>query len=640
MRPVAVLLVATCILLLSGCGKRDAAEMPPPPGWIGMEADLARTLAEQADFYVFKTPGDLPANLVWQHGEGVPEFANIHAPKGGTFTYFIQDFPRTLRVIGPDATGGIRPFLWDDVAMYPAHSHPNNPELLYPGLADEWAVDEENRTVYFRLSPQARWSDGHPITTADYVFSLYLYRSEYIREPWYNNFHTQTWERITVFDDLTFALTLRERRPDWVSRAAQGLHIWPKHAMSDFGPDFIERYQMRVLPTTSPYILKPSGIERGRSITFTRNDNWWARDRPFFRGRFNADRLRLVVIRDIDKAFESFLRADIDMFLPMTTVPRYWYDLLPDNHPDVQAGHIRKIKFFNRMPRPDWGIWMNRSKPLLDNQSIRLGIQYASNFEFVAQNFFRGDAVQMQTRSDGYTWRVHPTITARPFDPVRARRHFAEAGFTIQGPDGVLRNERGERLSFTLTTYAPTVRDVMAILRTEALKAGLELNLELLDGSTGWKKVQEKNHELALIALARGAEMFPRYWETYHGSNANRPQTNNMTNTAIPELDALIEAYDKAESMEEIRRLAEQIEQIIYDDAAWVPGWAFPFYRFAAWRWVRWPDDFNVMTSRSPDEAFTYWIDQDIQREVREARRAGRPSGPPEILTFDQYKDN
>lgn len=632
-------LFAGLAFLPLGCSKQQpAADAAPEASAFNLEEDMNRVLAEQADFYVFKTPADIPEGLTWETGLDLPEFANPEAVKGGTFNFFMQDFPRTLRVIGPDATGGIREYLWDYTALYAAHQHPNFPDKLYPGLADSWAVDAENRTVYFRLSPEARWSDGTPITTKDHVFSLYLYRSPHIREPWYNDFHTKSWERITIFDDHTYALTLKERRPDIATRAAQALFLFPRHAMADFGPDFIEKYQWRILPTTGAYVLQEKDIDRGRSITFTRNAEWWARDRKFFRGRFNPDRFRLTVIRDTDKAFESFMRGDIDYFLGMTTVPKYWYEVLPDTHPDVTRGYIRKIKFFNRIPRPDWGIWINRSKPLLENRDVRIGIHHASNFAQVASDFFRGDAEQMQTRSDGYSWRMHPTLTARPFNPELAREHFAKAGFTRQGPDGILTNEQGVRLAFTLTTYIPAIRDILAILKSEAAKAGLEINIEILDQSTGWKKVQEKQHDLALVALSRSVELYPRYWEMYHSSNANRPHTNNMTNTAIPELDKLIEAYDRTQTLDETKRLAAEIEQVIHDDAGWVPGWAFPFYRIAAWRWVQWPEGFNGMTSRTAGELFVHWIDPKIRAETEAARSAGTTLPDNAVQVFDQFR--
>ena len=133
-------------------------------------------------------------------------------------------------------------------------------------------------------------------------------------------------------------------------------------------------------------------------------------------------------------------------------------------------------------------------------------------------------------------------------------------------------------------------------------------------------------------ALATGATPNPHPQKIF-------VQTNNMTETFIPELDRLIEAYDKAETLEEMKRLGAQIEEIIYNDAAWVNGWMNPAYRGGYWRYVKWPKDFNVMQSRTQEEFFLHWIDQDAKKETEEARRTGR-TFPAKLEVFDQFKTN
>jgi microcin C transport system substrate-binding protein len=231
---------------------------------------------------------------------------------------------------------------------------------------------------------------------------------------------------------------------------------------------------------------------------------------------------------------------------------------------------------------------------------------------------------------------------------------FAKAGFTERGSDGILVNEAGQRLSFTLTTGYDNLRDVLTILREQAAKAGLEFRLEVLDGTAAWKKVQEKQHDIALTAFSVSPEMYPRYWETYHSVNAwDRPflpdgsvnperkpktQTNNLQSIALPELDARIEAYRASEDVAEMKRLAFEMEKILYEDASFSPGFVMPFYRTGYWRWIRWPEDFNVKLSSTVDEYFLGWIDQDLKKEVLEARKSGK-TFPPKVEVHDQYRD-
>ena len=152
--------------------------------------------------------------------------------------------------------------------------------------------------------------------------------------------------------------------------------------------------------------------------------------------------------------------------------------------------------FYNQIPRPTYGLWMNESRPLLDNQDVRVGIQYATNWDLVIREYFRGDYQRMRTTSDGYGEFTEPTLQPRGYSIDQALDAFARAGFTKRGTDGILVNDAGQRLSFTVTTGYDELRDVLTILREQAAKAGLEFRIEVLDGTAAWKKVQEKQHDI------------------------------------------------------------------------------------------------------------------------------------------------
>ena len=131
--------------------------------------------------------------------------------------------------------------------------------------------------------------------------------------------------------------------------------------------------------------------------------------------------------------------------------------------------------------------------------------------------------------------------------------------------------------------------------------------------------------------------MYPRYWENFASENANKPQTNNLTNLADPAIDALIKQYDHATSMDEIRRLATDLEQKIRDQAVFVPGFAMPSYRVGFWRWLKWPENFNVQLSERPGQFGLSWIDEDAKKETLAARASGQ-TFPPFIHVYDQWK--
>ncbi|MBO6655288.1 MAG: ABC transporter substrate-binding protein [Pseudomonadales bacterium] len=638
------------LLLMAACGGPSEESATDVDEALDNSEELATYYAERPEFFGFKTMADIPADLTWENGDHLAEVGSPEAKKGGTEYLRIQDFPRTLRTTGPDSNGSFRVYLLDDVMMGFAHPHPDEFEY-FPGIAESWAVDRENKTVYVKIDQNAVWSDGHPITTEDVMFMFFFYQSSYIVAPWYNNWYSTQYTNVTAYDDHTFSITVAERKPDMDARVLE-LRPLPRHFYYELGDDFVERYQWKFEPTTAPYILaRESDMRKGRSVTLTRNKDWWAADKKHWRYRYNADKLHISVIRDTPKHFEAFKRGDIDQF--NLRLSEYWYEKLPNEDADVAGGFIHKSVFYNDRPRPTYGMWINTSKDLLDNQDIRLGINYAANWSLVIDKFFRGDYVRMRTSSDGYGVFTHPELSARSFDIEKAQEHFAKAGFKARGPDGILVNEEGQRLSFTFSTGYEHYKDILTILKEEAIKAGLELRLEVLDSTSGWKKVQEKKHDIHFVAFAVGLEMYPRFWDFYHADNAYdvpyledgsvnperkpKTQTNNLELVAIPEMDRLINEYRASDDKEEMIRLAHTMTQMHHDHASFVPGFVEPMYRVGHWRWVRYPEGFNYKLSRRYDELFVHWIDTDIKEETLAARKDGK-TFEPEINDYDQFK--
>jgi microcin C transport system substrate-binding protein len=644
-----------CLLLglcVAGCSEspEEQPDNADSTGAADITAEVEAFYAANPEFFSFKTPADLPTDLVWENNDHLPDIGSPAAVKGGTQNAALQDFPRTLRTVGPDSNGGFRTFLLDDTTMTMAHVHPETRDL-YPGLAESWAIDEESRTVYVKLDPAARFSDGEAITADDFLFMFWFYRSPYIMAPWYNNFYSTTYSNITRYDDHTLSITTRELKPDLDERVLL-LRPIPQHFYTDMGEDFAERYQWRFEPTPGAYVVRPEDVRKGRSIALTRNKDWWAKDKKYWRYRFNPDRIQFTVIRDDAKTFEAFKRGDIDQF--GLGLAEYWYEKLPDSDPDVQAGYIHKVMYYNQRPRPNFGLWINTAQPLLNNQDIRLGINYATNWSLVIEKFFRGDNTRMNTSHEGFGEFTHPTITARAFDIDKAQAHFAAAGFNTRGADGILVNAEGQRLAFTLSTGYESLRDVLTILREEAAKAGLELRIEVLDSTVGWKKVQEKQHDIFFTAFGVFLELYPRFWEHYHSDNAYdkafledgsvnperklKTQTNNLESFAIAEMDALIERYRRSSDQDEMVRLAHQMTELHHAHASFVPGFYQGFFRIGHWRWLRYPEGFSQKHAAGPGDAFVHWIDTDMKTETEAARREGKAFDPV-ITVYDQWAE-
>ncbi|MDR2512337.1 MAG: ABC transporter substrate-binding protein [Puniceicoccales bacterium] len=595
---------------------------------------------EHPSFYRFATPADLPSGLVWETNNTDPEFASPQAKRGGLIRFSIPTYPPALRRVGPNANHAFRSYLYDAYMIPLALPHPNTDRPI-PGTATHWAISPDRKTVYYKLNPSVRFTNGDPVNADDYLYTFYFHRSPHLQAAWYNDFYSTEFAGITKFDDYTIAISLPDERPDPIYNTA--IEPTPRKFFGNLTPDFPMRYQNTPFPTVGPYLATPEKIVHQQSITLDRLRDWWGDNFRYYRNRFNASQISYRVVRDPDKAFQMFLIGDLD-FMEIR-VPKFWYSL--NDKPACQQGYIEKHTFHYDRPVPTWGLFINSIKPGLDKPDIRLGIQHATDWQRVISTFFRDDYTRLNQYSEGFGKYTNPAIRARPYDPAAAMRYFAAAGYTHRANDGILLNPRtGQRLSFQLTSRDTDIRKALPTLIDSAKKAGLEFRPEVLETTTFFKKTQEKKHDIALTAW-QVVNKFPTYWEGFHmdnaivtqpdGTIAPKRQTNNITSTRDPALSALIDKCRAATTEEAVQKLGYEIQQRIHDDAAFVPGYKVSTYRIASWRWMRYAPGFGVKNSDDIFETGTFWIDEDIKRETLSKRQAGQAL-PPVIRIHDQYR--
>lgn len=638
-----ICLMTVLVSIFTGCSGENNEKTAKGSGNAIEEAKAY--YAANPEFFVFATPAELPADIVWEDSSDLTEFSSPDAKRGGILRDWLPSYPRTLRRIGPDAGTPFRRFLLDDYSMRVVHPHPNLPGEYYPGLAESWSIDWDNKRVFFKLDPDARYSDGVAITADDYLFMFYFMQQDYHREPWSTNWYRigETYTNITKYDDHTISIGVAEAKPDIFRLFEEDVAPVPSHHYKDYGDDFVTRYQWVFEPTPGPYVVRDEDVKKGRSIALTRLDDWWANDKRFWRNRFNPDVRQIQIIRDMPKALEAFRKGDLDFF--ELTLPDYWHLKLPNDLPEVQNGYIGKYKIYNQKPRPNWGVSINKDKPLLDNLDLRVGIAYALNFDLAIEQTFRGDYERSNSFAEGYGEFTNHDVKARPFSVHKAKEYFAKAGYTEEGEDGILVKSDGSRLSFELTNYRQPYEGLVTILKEEARKAGLELRIQNLDFMTGVKLNNEKKHELVFTASNVSVELYPRFFDFFHSFNAYKkngeikPDTNNSTSTAYPEWDALIERYDNSSSLEEIKEISLKLQELIHEDAAFIPSHKVTFARVAMWRWMKYPEGFDTRVTGSgySDQFSLMWIDEEEREATRAAMKRGETFDPI-IKTFDQYR--
>ncbi len=591
-------------------------------------------------YFSFKSPDEVPTGLVWQTGMDEPEIGDSRATKGGVYNTFINEFPATLRPFGPESNHSFRSEIYDNIDLGLTSTHPVTQQPI-PSLANQWALSKDQRTVYYKLDPKATYSNGESVKAKDFMTSIYVRSSQNVHNPYSKQYYREQYANITVYDEMTLSVTLPEPKPDMYR--SSNLSPSSPTFYAEYGPDYKERYQWRVPPTTGAYQVNPEGIKKGRSITLTRVKNWWAKDRKYYQYKFNVDQIRFLVIRDISKCFELFKIGEIDVF--GIGQPEYWYEKTEIE--PVFHGYIEKKKFFRNWPNIPWGIYLNVDEGILKNKDVRIGLNHAMNFQRVNDQVFRGDYVRINQFSDGFGKFTNQSIKAREYNPKLAREYFAKAGFTEEGDDGILINKNGERLSFSCTIRQDPQRiEMLTILKTEALNCGVEMTLDVAEASVSFAKTSQKRHESTFGGWGVGPPT-PSYRQFFHSeaafdeTGARNSSSNNQNVYANERMDVLADQVRNARSYGELEKAAHEAQQIIHDEGMFIPGVDRDFTAIGYWRWMKWPDSettkFSYPIIYDPMDTYLYWIDTDLKAETLKARREERTF--PEVeQVIDKYR--
>ncbi|MFN8894510.1 MAG: ABC transporter substrate-binding protein, partial [Betaproteobacteria bacterium] len=527
--------------------------------------------------------------------------------------------------------------------------HPATDRYM-PWMATHWAVMDDQRTMYFKLDPDARWSDGKPVTARDYVFTLTMMRSPHIVDPFYNSYAERNYESIDAIDEHT--LRIVGKRPSWRPLADYG-EIWPTPAhVHTLDADWVKRTTNTPQVVPGPYVV--GEMVRGESVTLNRVPNWWGDGKKRFRGLYNFDRIVLRVI-PTERRLDYLRRGELDMMVGASA--RSWNEDF--TFPAVRKGWIRRARIMTDWPSGLYGLHMNLDAPIFRNKDFRKAMQYLVNFDRVNQNLMYGEFVRQTSFFEGTEF-ASPRIKPYGFNPTKAREHLEKAGFrrpaelrartwwgrlvnavrgllfTRTDIDDVLVNDKGERASFTLIHGSKGLERHLTVMQQEFRRAGVDMQLRLLEPGTAFERGLERKYEMTLTS--RTTAFYPGPRQYLHTSFKATTNNNNIWRFGTPEVDELIRIYEEDLDPGKRREAMHRIDEIVHDEAFYIPFWSAPFLRVVHWDYLRFPDTWMPPRTQQITDHMVYWIDPARRAAVEQAMKEDKALPLDASIDKDPYK--
>jgi peptide/nickel transport system substrate-binding protein len=335
-----------------------------------------------------------------------------------------------------------------------------------PGIAESWKVSEDKLTTTFKLDPEAKWSDGKPITSTDVKWSLEVLGSEGLL---FTNY-TSNVTSIKTPDEQTLVITTR--RPD--ARIIGGLFIYilPEHVWGDVPiKDLNGNFQPELpLVGSGPYVV--TEYERGRIVRMERNE--------YFRGEEPAfDEVQYIRYGNQDAVERALKLGEVDM---VVEVQASTFESLGEE-PDIDTSRSPQPGYtqlaFNLCPEklcPDAEL-----NPAVQDRDVRQALAYAIDRERINEIAARGTSFVANGMLPAFYKSFYETPEQTyPYDPELANQILDDAGW-VMGDDGV-REKEGERLEFNLYVRSESAYNTQAakLVAEQAAEIGVKFDVQVV----------------------------------------------------------------------------------------------------------------------------------------------------------------
>ena len=567
------------------------------------------------------------------------EYANPDAPKGGELklstTTPIRNFAGVPGTGVPGAQGIGRTV---DRLMIRSADELSG---LYGQLADGVALSADGKSVFIRIHEKARWHDGVPVTTRDVKFS----HDELLKLP-FGKVYLQSWiESLEIVNDKELVVHHRGVFTNSNLVALTWFPIRPAHY-------YAGRDSTRALvPPVGSGPYRVVDFDSG-FVRYERVHDYWGRDIPVNRGRYNFDVIQYDVYRDATVAREAIRKGLFDIYFESDI--RHWnssYDI-----PAVEAGSlIMETRSLQKFIGLASAIVLNLDRERFQDVRVREALTLALDFEWQNRVFQYGS----QRRATSYfanssfassglpsqaelallaPYRDH--LPERVFTEAfelpasngagmhrsaleRARDLLADAGWTIL--EGRLINAAGQQFELELTTQNPSQRRLL-LPYIESLKTlGIDARLRLLESVAWVNHLRIRNFD----AYVRGHDFLnPPLGElqSYFGSGtADLELGGNMAGLRDPIVDALIEkAEHEAETIEQAMTACHALDRVLLWGFYHIPLHIPDEERFVRWDKFERPEHeavakYEYLVGSAVRLLDSWWIDPDKARRLRPA---------------------
>lgn len=534
-------------------------------------------------------------------------YVNPAAPRNGTLvlspvqqTGFDKFNPFSLK-------GRTAPGL--DVLMFESLATGSSDEIavVYGLLADDIRLAPDRLSITFHLNPKAHFSNGKPVLAQD-VKDSYDTLTGKLASPSFRFMYADVARVVVTSErDVRFEFKLANAElplivatmpvfsKDW-GRAADG---------SVVGFDKLG-FEMPI--ASGPYVIEK--FDPGRSITYRRNPDWWAKDLNVRRGMFNFERVVFQIYKDDMAQLEAFKAGNFDVSFEFRA--KNW--ARGYQGPKFRSGELIRREFVHHNGADMQGFVMNLRRPLFADVRVRKALALALDFEWMNRQLFFGQYTRLNSYYTDTELAAIDTPGSLPgpdemklLEPLRAqlspevfqplpapasttppaslrdnlrqaRELLAQAGWTYR--DGALRNAKGEPFVFEMLDNNVLTRVDVAYERNLE-RLGIQVVQRDVDNALFKKRLEEFDFDMTHYGFSASHSPGNELVDRFTSGSADEKGSENLIGLRSPVVDALVKRILQASSREDLVAAARALDRVLMTGHYLVPHYFSRTHRVA-----------------------------------------------------------
>ncbi len=560
-------------------------------------------------------------------------YVNPDAPKGGRMTFAMQGSYDSLNplIVRGEPADGVRDYVYESLL---ARAN-DEPFTLYGLIAESVETPPDRSYVEFTLDPRAKFSDGLPVTVDDVIFSLELLRDH--GRPNHRSYYKKV-TKVEKIGERKVRFTFDHSGDREMPLIIGLMPVLPKHLIN---PDTFETTSLTPPVGSGPYVIDK--VDPGKSITFKRDPNYWGRDLPVNRGRYNFDEIRFDYYRDAGSMFEAF-KSGLVQFREEDDPTRWTegYDF-----PALRDGRVIKEELPLETPAGMSALVFNTRRSLFADQRVREALIKLFDFEWVNRTLYHGQ----YARTESYFARSDLSSHGHPADATeralltpyldQVKPAILDGSYALPESDGSGENREGrlealallEKAGYQLkggklvnvATGEPFQFEILAATRAQerllltyaaALKqVGIDARIRQVDSAQYQRRKQTYDFDMIQyywpVSLSPGNEQSFRW-----GSQAAVTEGSfNYPGVKSRAVDAVIEAMLKAEDEDSFVSAVRALDRVLLSGDYVIPLFHLPRQWVAHWRELKRPE----MTPLYGYQIDSWWIEPETSSQSGES---------------------